>query len=708
MNNDNFLIEDNYVEQAKETCKVIKDPNTRSRAVANVLAANMAGKYFEEIDADTESGLHNIAHILEEHEISDIYIKDSYIDVRIYFNENQLCVPKAHFEKNLLPVAYMFIKVDEELSGALVSGFITPILVDTSKEKNGYYQVSEDSLISYYDVEASLVQNYSCEIPDDIELQIFNYLDGKHDDINEFYKTLLSSKDARIMLKDAISAKTILDHISIERIVKEEGAESITEEIENLTDFSESSDLLENIEETEALDDTLEASDDEFLLEEASNDTLEEAEELEDDEDDVLSMAETETSELSLDDGTNNLEHLEEVERIQELENTDELEDFSSIELEEVSSDDLLESSNDSLEESTEISLSPEYDVAENIPENNESTEEEFLNQYEVLPISETVEDEVPAEIVTEENVVSDLEELSSMPEVEETDLNNEFSTTITPSMDTIETDSVSIDELEGLLENDKSAFEEEPSPSDAITENENTPQIEELFGEEHIDQDTIEEEFIKPINKKRSPFIPVLSSLALLIVLGYFGYTKFIAQNEAPTESPEPLLAMEQPSVEKELTQQEAMPVETVEKVVTPQQTNEGNAISIPAIEQNLDASILISNLTVNWEVPTNYLTNNTAKRYFTKMGKIIRLNLKTELLLLNKTPITNKITLELEFDKNSNHFKVKNIIASSGEPSVDTLIKETVDKTLQLNLKNNMTVFSSTAGNPVLVIRL
>ena len=43
-----------------------------------------------------------------------------------------------------------------------------------------------------------------------------------------------------------------------------------------------------------------------------------------------------------------------------------------------------------------------------------------------------------------------------------------------------------------------------------------------------------------------------------------------------------------------------------------------EGNSASVPAIERNLDSSVLISNLKIDWEVPAGYASNTAAKRYF------------------------------------------------------------------------------------------
>ena len=48
MNNDNFLIEDSDLDLAKIVCNEIKESTVRNRAVANVLAADIAKKYFTE------------------------------------------------------------------------------------------------------------------------------------------------------------------------------------------------------------------------------------------------------------------------------------------------------------------------------------------------------------------------------------------------------------------------------------------------------------------------------------------------------------------------------------------------------------------------------------------------------------------------------------------------------------------------------------
>ena len=182
---------------------------------------------------------------------------------------------------------------------------------------------------------------------------------------------------------------------------------------------------------------------------------------------------------------------------------------------------------------------------------------------------------------------------------------------------------------------------------------------------------------------KQKTSLLKPLAIVAVLAILGagsYLGYTKFtnnslpendiIANNEDTTQS------VAEPVQPVQPVQQDAMPNEKLDIVPAVQSQNEGTSTSIPAIEQNLDASILVTNLKVDWEVPAGYAANTSAKRYLIKLGKIIQLNLKTELLLLNKPPISNKIAVEIRYNPSSRKFEAMGVTVSSGEQSVDNVL--------------------------------
>lgn len=664
MNNDRFLIEEQDLELAKKVCKTIENPEVRNRAVANVLAGNISKKYFTDVEADTESGIHKIATVLNRIEISDIYVKDSYIDVRIYFENNELCVPKIHFEKNILPIAYMFIKLDNSLTEAIVTGFALPQNINTEQDFNGYYPVTEEDLVSYYDVENLIVQNYSEDYPDNFETLVFDYLDNRLENDNDFYKTLLSSKLCRNLLKNAANVQSIFDNISsFDTMIT--NFEETSLEIDNLTN-DESLDNYNLLEDTEEHSLDLEAD--------VINDTLEEfSENLEDFE--PVEIDELNLVEDSLDMDNSTTEDSSEIEELTEIGYSEDTKDFYQEENENIEPLDII---TESFDDNTEAGNTIPDIISEDDSEIIDITalEEELNYSTNTTPSLETIED-----VLNEEK----------NPEQYDTNLEEVFPEDFL-SEDSNENEDVEIPET---------SIEEQHSNNN----DENSSQIEDLFSENiENNEEDLEKELVSN-TKNKSSLLPLLGALTIIAAIGYFGYTKFINPVPAEKDSTEPASAIVQTT---EPIKAEPMPIETIENIKPTETADEISGVSIPEIEQNLDASILVSNLSVNWEVPAGYVSNNTAKRYFTKMGKIIQLDLKTELLLLSRPPITNKIMLELEFNKNSNQFNVKGITSSSGEKEVDDLILQTVKKALNINLKTNMSIFNNITGNPVLVIRL
>ena len=727
MNNDTFLIENDSLEVAQDICKYIENDTVRSRSVANAFAAIIAKKYFNEIDVDIDSGLYKNCKVLEDIEIADIYIKNNYIDVRIYFSDNELCVPKANFDREILPLAYMFIKLDKDLSNGNVTGFILPSMVDKSKDYNGYYRIDESDLISYYDVEAMLAEGFVFDIDEDFNAQIYDFLDNKVDNKNYFYRVLLSSKEARELLQKAIKASIMYNFVSKTKDENETDFENI-EEQNTILEVNVEQELNQNTDEMESSDENIEFENlEEYSLED--NDLiLDESENLEEDlleelpQDETLDDAGFDSNEEFLEstDSTKDLEVLEE--------NTEEDFDIITAEAEEV---DLLDNSevesDDLVFNDTENTLIEEEDLTE-----EEVAVNEDLN---IVPdIDTNLDDEVNIE-TTDSNEDIDNLDLSEDNEANLVENNDfDFSTNITPSINSIEDSEeeniADKNEIEELVFEETTSVEAVPEEQNSdnnaeeletlFKDLENEPQnasVQEQINDVYSNTEPVESDYNNYYSQKSNKgpgIVPVLGIITLIAAAGYFGYTKYFNQQEVATTTPIKSELTTAQNIKKEVQIPakkevvDAMPIETVEKEVKLENKNEGLAVEIPAIEKNLDASILVSNLSIQWEVPAGYATNNTAKRYFTKMGKIIQLNLKTEMLLLNKPPITNKIVVELEFNKSLNKFKVKGIVASSGENTVDELIKKTVQNALDINLSMNMNVFNNIPGNPSLVIRL
>ena len=105
---------------------------------------------FEKYDIDTDSGLHNIPNIHSDIDISDLYINGNYIDVRIFFEGDTPSIPCSLIDNNILPVAFLFIKVDSEFSNAEIIGFIRPEDIDQKNIYNNQILIEETNLTSFY------------------------------------------------------------------------------------------------------------------------------------------------------------------------------------------------------------------------------------------------------------------------------------------------------------------------------------------------------------------------------------------------------------------------------------------------------------------------------------------------------------------------------------------------------------------------------
>lgn len=698
MNTDNFLIEEKDIEFAQNICKVIENSDIRNRAVADALASRIARSFFEDktYDTDCDSGLHNIGQVLEDIDISDIYINGSYIDVRLYFNDEELSVPKAQFDKGLLPVAYMFIKVSPDLSGATVTGFIQPENINMSNVKGDYIAIGEGQLVSFYDIEPLL--NYKEDAYDLNETDIFAFLENNLSDKQAFYKSLIASKDGRLRLAKAVKAQYAFNFISVNDL-NNEAANNIenADSVDAFSDIALTSDDLMSVDEGDEIFD-LEPEHDDVLLEEVDDvtdvfyepsdisplETIDNAVSGEQNNSDAIYDTEpVQPSEL---EDIDNLEPVapEDLEIMNDLTSTDDTDDTDAMPVENMS--------NNALTDEISIDLNQDSDV--DINENSEHEQGGFEFSTAVLRDSDNTEDDF--EILTGEKH----EDSSGSYHTEASDLSEEDSSEDLLNM--LEADNASENQsAENVLNNETGDSKEENS-----TESENnSEQIAALFGTENETEQSSNMFYKKA--KQKSSIMPLAITGLIVIAgaVGYFAYNNFAGQ--APQDDENNIVADSvQPSEPKQ--QADAMPIESVETAAPDTDENEGTAESIPAIEQNLDASILVSNLKVDWEVPAGYASNTSARRYLVKLGKVIQLNLKTELLLLNKPPITNKIAVEIKYNDGAKKFEAVGITISSGEKSVDDLIMQTVNRALAMKLSANTDSFNNLQGNPVLIIHL
>ena len=674
MNTENLLIESDTILQAQEICNFITEPDIRNRAIANIVGVKTVLNYFSNCDVDITTGLHNISEILKKWEISDIYVNGAYIDVRLHFNENDICVPKYHFDNNLLPKVYMFIKVNETITNATVTGFISPELIDITTNHNGYYQVKISELQEYPEI-CDLLEKDEPEFVENLEMFLYDYIDDIESNHERISKHLLSSPDLRVRLAEIVNAKNTFEHISIDSVLTDEIE---TENVANIL--------------TENLTDTV------ILEEEIPNSLL-----LDTDSAEEISLGDYGTdNSLTLEENTS-AEYLE----VFSTEVTPSINTIESMIAENIEQD--VDLNSDQTIDTNDESM---YNIEQNNDENEPFsdlmiTEEKAEEANQVIDLYEHDLDD--SNIVTTSNIEDiytdeesttndELDLLDNISDIKERDddivLNQDISNLA--NVETIDEDDLSdVTDFKNNI-NEASSNQEENAEIDELFNNE-----QQLESNDYTDNLEIEHS-----KTKSNKIIPLLGALVIVGAIGYYGFTKY--STTTPNSSLVNKSVVNTTNSTTKNNDKLAMPDESIENIVNIEQEEQGESISLPQIEENLDASIIVSNLYINWEVPVSYVANATAKRFLTKVGKIIQMNLKTDLLLINKPPITNKITLGLEFNKSTQKFKVKDIILSSGEEQFDEMIKKTVNRILNNNFNFNMNVFNDLPGNPSLIIHL
>ena len=160
-NTNTILIDEKEREDARALTQSFARADVKSRAYINALGAEICLKYFrqENISDEPTYNLHNIRKILEEFDISDVMLSNIHIDVRVIFDENQIFIPKSHFEYNLLPDIYVVLKLAKDHQNTEFLGFFEPKLINKNNTNGDYYFIEKEKLSSPVDLK-NYVNNF--------------------------------------------------------------------------------------------------------------------------------------------------------------------------------------------------------------------------------------------------------------------------------------------------------------------------------------------------------------------------------------------------------------------------------------------------------------------------------------------------------------------------------------------------------------------
>ena len=144
-----------YIEQENKTeaefmSRSFVTSDIKNRAYINALGAELILKYLssEGVDVNNVHNLHSISKILEKIDISDIELPNIHIDVRVVFDENQIFIPKSHFELDILPDVYAVLKLAKDFTYVEFLGYFSPKLINKKNQNKDYYFIEKEKLSS--------------------------------------------------------------------------------------------------------------------------------------------------------------------------------------------------------------------------------------------------------------------------------------------------------------------------------------------------------------------------------------------------------------------------------------------------------------------------------------------------------------------------------------------------------------------------------
>ena len=423
-----YIEQDNKTEAEFMSRSFVKG-SVKNRAYINALGAELVMKYLrsEGIDTNNVHNIHSISKILEQFDVSDILLPNIHIDVRVVFDENQIFIPKSHFEYGLVPDAYAVLKLSKDFSYVEFLGYFEPKILNKRNENKDYYFIEKEKLFSpatFTKFVKDFVGNTSrgMDHEDFIRGRELSVAMADHnisdEDLKEFLGLLLSSDSLRDTVLEFDNFETLSYSVapSIEPIIEAEvvpvaeTAEEGAAEEEEETSQDENQNPQE--EETTTEEDTL-VGEDEIENSEIDFSTTEEQELTLDD--DFFNMADDSTSLLEEDveapESVSTVDNSENVEEapISELPKLETLEETTSDVVEPLEAHEDLTFDNSLLDLNGEDLLNDDnFDIeSEPVIENSDNVDSVQEENHE-----DTVKDEV--ETKTEE-----AEEVAAPKEVE-------------------------------------------------------------------------------------------------------------------------------------------------------------------------------------------------------------------------------------------------------------------------------------------------
>lgn len=169
----------------------VVDKNARKRVFASLVILNSLADFFmkQNLNVSSTKSLYKASKFCEEFEITDLYVNNWRIDIRLAMPGDYFYIPKAHYENEILPDFYVVATIDKELKNPQFFGYISPKNLKTVPFNSHYYKANFDDLKEMSDMLQELKQpkNFYCKEKDHrfFHTKILSYFDNEADNFTK-------------------------------------------------------------------------------------------------------------------------------------------------------------------------------------------------------------------------------------------------------------------------------------------------------------------------------------------------------------------------------------------------------------------------------------------------------------------------------------------------------------------------------------------
>lgn len=205
-------INDEQAAYAKKISSKMSDSKSRRKGMIDLLGIMCAAECFKMYGFKVNAlrGLHNIAEILEEFEINDIYVNNYRIDVIVQFKDERIRIPLGHKNYDCAPDFYVVVRLSERLKEASIVGFFKPSQVSHSHISEGYIVADRVNMLTISALYLELKKPVKPKMPTSKHLECISkflmFIDGELPEESKkgFIKHLLTCPACVKKLTDVI------------------------------------------------------------------------------------------------------------------------------------------------------------------------------------------------------------------------------------------------------------------------------------------------------------------------------------------------------------------------------------------------------------------------------------------------------------------------------------------------------------------------